>query len=561
VTSKTSPPAQRLLLIALAFGIALRVADFFNCRALSLDEARLAVNIAARSFRGLLSPLAMDQSAPPLFLWGERAITLVFGHSDCTLRLLPVVAGTVAAALMYPFARRFLAPAEAWLAALIGIFCPLLLTYSNTVKQYSVELLAGILLLLAWERALAGRFRGRAALMLVVAGAIAPWLSLTCVFVLGAWWVQLALMAARRGAGAARIALAATLCWGLSASTAYLVVYRTASGNPYMRRFWELAFLTPARPGFLGRLWKSTEDLVWGFVAGDPLVDRRPFLLAVHVVTVVVILLCLGGTRRLFRAQGPGPVWMLWGPGVLTLGASMAAVFPIAPRLTLFLLPALIVLVVAGLTEAVELLPLHARRPGLAVGAAVILLPMEFVGMARTFAPEPSGRFQELVRALQTRRRPGEPVYIFARSLPAWIYYSTDWNRPDSLRVEFLSRAAGAAGAAFENLPSRGRVSEPNPGTVVYGSGASAELLGLPSGMEWREVQEHVGLRPDSGWVGIESGRIERVAHPAVWVLASGYYAPESELFERLNQSAVRWSFANVRNGSVLARYEFATRR
>jgi hypothetical protein len=472
-----------------------------------------------------------------------------------------VVAGTVAAALMYPLARRFLAPAEAWLAAMIGIFCPLLITYSNTVKQYSVELLTGILLLLAWERTLAGHLRGRAALTLVAAGAIAPWVSLTSVFILGACWVQLALAAARRRAGAGRIALAATLCWGLSAATAYLVVYRAAGQNSYMRRFWELAFLTPTRPGFPGHLWKSVEDLVWGFVAGDPLVDRRPFLLALHVGTVVVILLCLAGTRRILREQGSGAVWMLWGPAVLTLGASMAGVFPIAPRLTLFLVPAFIVLLVAGLGEGAELLPAGGRRLGLALAAAVMLLPMEFQAMARTFALEPSGRFQELVRELRARRRPGEPVYIFARSLPAWIYYSTDWSHPDSLRLDFLTRAAGAGGAAFENLPSRGRVSEPDPRTVVYGSGASAELLGLPSGMEWREVQEHVGLRPDSGWVGVESRRIERAAHPAMWVVASGYYAPESELFANLERGAVRRSFANVRNGSLLVRYEFASGR
>jgi hypothetical protein len=561
VTRETSPPAKRLLMIALVLGIALRIADYFHCRTLSLDEARLAVNIAARSFRGLLSPLAMDQSAPPLFLWGERAITLLLGHSDCALRLLPVVAGTVSAALMYPLARRFLPRAEARLAAMIGIFCPLLITYSNTVKQYSVELLAGILLLLAWERALAGPFRGRAALTLVAAGAVAPWMSLTSVFVLAACWVELTQAAVRRRKGVARTALAATLCWGLSAWTAYVVAYRAASENVYMRRFWDLAFLTPSRPEFLRHLWKSIEDQVWGFAAGDPLVDRRPFLLVLHVATVVVILLCLAGTRRVLREQGPGAVWMLWGPGVLTLGASVAGVFPIAPRLTLFLLPALILLLVAGLSEAVDRLPLAARRPGLAVAAVVILLPLEFQAVVRTFAVEPSARFQDLVHELRSRRGPDEPVYIFARSLPAWIYYSTDWSRPDSLRLEFLARAASAGGAAFENLPSRDRVSEPDPRTVVYGPAASAELLGLPSGMEWREVQEHVALRPDSGWVSVESRRIERAAHPAVWVLASGYYAPESELFTTLDRSAVRRSFANVRNGSVLVRYEFAPGR
>ena len=557
MTVGASPPARRLLLVALAFGVALRIADFLNCRTLSLDEARLAVNIAARSFRGLLSPLAMDQTAPPLFLWGERVTTLLFGQTDCMLRLLPVVAGVMAAALMYPLARRFLTPGQALLAAMIGIFSPLLLTYSNTVKQYSVELLVGILLLLAWERAVARGFHGRAALTLLAAGTFAPWIAMTSVFVLGACWVQLAVEAARRNAAAARLALAATACWGLSAVSAYLAVYRPAAGNPYMRRFWELAFITPTRPGFPGHLWKSIEDLVWGFVAGDPLVDRRPFLLGLHVVTVVVLVLTLAGTRRILRAKGPGAAWMLWGPGVLLLCASMATIFPIAPRLMLFLIPSLIVLLVAGLIEAVEALPAGARRPGLLLASAMLLLPLEFQATVRTFAPGPSARFEDLVSDLQSHRRPGEPVYIFARSLPAWIYYSTDWTRPDSARVEYLSRAAGTGGAAFENLPSRGRVSEPDAQTVSYGPPAAPELLGLPSGMEWREVQEHVELRPDSGWVGVEAGRIQRAARPAVWVLAAGYYAPEAELFVHLDRSAVRRSFA-MGQGNVLARYEFA---
>jgi len=549
---------DRLLPIALGLGVAVRVAGLLNCRALSLDEARLAVNIAARSFGGLLSPLTMDQTAPPLFIWGERAVTLLFGHSDCALRLLPVAAGTLAAALMYPLARRFLQPAEAWLAAMIGIFSPVLITYSNAVKQYSVELLIGILLLLAWERALARDFDRRSTLTLIAAGTFAPWVSLTSVFVLGACGLHLAWLAARRRAGAGRAALAAGVCWGLSASAAYVAVYRAAGGNPYMRRFWELAFVMPTRPGFAGHLWKTIEDLVWGFVAGDPLVDRRPFLLGLHVGTVVVILLCLAGTGRMLRERGPDAAWLLWGPGALTLGASMAGVFPIAPRLTLFLLPALILLLVAGLGEVADRLPAGWRQRGVALAAAVILLPLEFQAVARTFALEPSGRFQELVRELQARRRPGEAVYVFATSLPAWIYYSTDWSRPDSLRLEFLSRAASTGGAAFENLPSRGRVPEPDSLRVVYGPSASPELLGLPSGMEWREVQEHVGLQPDSGWVDVERRRIERAAHPAVWVLASGFYAPESELFATLKRDAVRGTFADVHDGSVLARYEFA---
>jgi dolichyl-phosphate-mannose-protein mannosyltransferase len=543
---------------ALALGVAVRVVEFFNCRSLGLDEARLAVNIASRSFTGLLSPLDLEQSAPPLFLWGERLVTLLLGHSDCALRLLPVAAGIAAALLMYPFASRFLDSAESRLAAMIGIFCPLLITYSNALKQYSVELLMAIVLLLVCDRALTKDLDRRSAAILLATGALAPWLSLTSVFVLSACWLALAARVVRGESGAGRAVALSSAVWGLSLGAAYLSVYRAASQHPYLNRFWELAFVVPTRPGFLGRLWKTIEDLVWGFVAGDPLVDRRPFLVLLHVGTVLVLILCSVGAVRVLRTRGAQAVWLLCGPLLAAFGASMVGVFPIAPRLILFLLPALIVLFVAGLGGALARFGVREPR-GLAIVSAVLLLPLEFQAIVRTFALEPSGHFERLVRELREHRTPGEPVYVFARSMPAWIYYSTDWNAPDTLRLRFLIQAASAGSPGFENSPSRGRVREQDANALAWSSGKSVELLGLASGMEWRENEEHVRLEPDSGWVEVESRRIEGAATPGIWVLATTYYAPESDLFKALERAAARRTFAHLRGGSALVRYEFVS--
>jgi hypothetical protein len=79
----------------------------------------------------------------------------------------------------------------------------------------------------------------------------------------------------------------------------------------------------------------------------------------------------------------------------------------------------------------------------------------------------------------------------------------------------------------------------------------------LPSGMEWREVQEHVRAAPDSGWVELERQRIEEAAAPGIWVIATAWYAPESELFKALERDASRRTFAHLRGGSALVRYEF----
>ncbi len=545
-----SSAARVVFFGALALGIAVRAVDFLNCRSLGLDEARLAVNVASRSFLGLLRPLDLDQTAPPLFLWGERVIFQLLGHDDCGLRLLPVAAGTAAGLLMYPLASRFLDQAEARLAGMIAMFSPLLITYSNAVKQYSVELLASVLLLLFLERALRREpTRGVMSGVLAV-GAVAPWVSLSSIFVLSTAWTVLAADAIRRRAGAARLAIWSAMVWGVSAAIAYVVVYREASRNPYLQWFWELAFVTPGRPGFAGHAWKTLEDLTWGFVAGDPLIDRRPFLGLLHVGTVLVAVACALGCRRILRTRSATACWWLLGPALLTLGASMLGLFPVSPRLTLFLLPGLIVLFVAGVAGVI-------RPPAFAVASALLVLPLAALALKRTFSLEPSRHFQRLVGELRERRLQGERVYVFARSLPPWIYYTTDWSRPDTVRLRFLIEAAGSGGLAFENARSRGRVREAEAQGLDAAPAVREELLGLPSGMEWREVQEHIGTAPDSGWVEIERRRIEDAAAPGVWILATAWYPAESELFAALERDASRRTFARLRGGSALVRYEF----
>jgi hypothetical protein len=545
------------LLGAIALGIAVRAVDFLNCRSLGLDEARLAVNIASRSWLQLLRPLDMDQTAPPLFLWGERLLFELLGRSDCALRLLPVLAGTAAVVLMYPLARRFLDEGEAWLATALGIFCPLLITYSNAVKQYSVELLAAVLLLLLLEHAWRHLGERGVAAAVVVAGALAPWTSLTSVFVLATAWLVLAGLAARGRAGAARLALATAVAWSASGVIAYATTYRAAGQNAYMRRFWELAFLTPGRPGFFGHAWKSVEDQVWGFVAGDPLANRRPFLLPLHAGSVLIVVLVGMGCLHVLQRRGRAACWWLAGPVVITLAASMLGLYPIAPRLTLSLLPGLIVLFAAGASDLLRRAGAVATPRRLAILTAVLVVPLGIQAVTRTFSLEPSGHFRRLVRELRERRAPGEPVYVFARTLPAWIYYSTDWSRPDTARLRVLLSAAGSSGGAFENLPSRGRVTEAEARALAPSPAAPGELLGLPSGMEWREVQEHVRAAPDSGWVELERRRIEDAATPGIWLIATAWYAPESELFKALERDASRRTFAHLRGGSALVRYEF----
>ena len=161
---------------------------------------------------------------------------------------------------------------EAWgrrFAALVAVFCPLLITYSNTVKQYSFELLVSVVLLLMLERAIRSTPGAAPSLGLAAAGLLGPWLSLSSVFILAVGWMALAHRAGREQV-TRRWLMPVTVCWATSAALAYVTVYRPASRNPYMRHFWELAFIQPGRSGFFVHLWKSLEDLVWGSCRAIP---------------------------------------------------------------------------------------------------------------------------------------------------------------------------------------------------------------------------------------------------------------------------------------------------
>jgi hypothetical protein len=544
---------------ALGLGLAVRLLDLIRCRSLNLDEARLAINIASRSFAGLLAPLDLDQSAPPLFLWGEHAMVRLFGTGDCALRLLPGIAGLAAMLAAWPLARRFLAPAEARLATLVLVLSPFLINYAASVKQYSFELAFAVGFILLAEPLFRAPARHRL-LLVLAAGVAGPWVSLSSVFVLAAGWLAWAEEARRREPGLRRFLVAAALLWGASAGAAFATVYRAAGANPYMQRFWELAFLSPARPHLEARAWRTVEDIVWALAAGDPLVARAPYQPWVAIATALSVAAVIAGVVRISRRRDPAVAWWLVGPFVLALLASAAGRFPIAPRLVLFALPGLALLGAAGVGAAVSRLPAR-RRPLVWLAATVlVILPLEFASIVRSLALEGPGQFERLVRAFRERSRPGEPIYVFARSLPAWIWYTTDWATPDPARLHYLTALARAGGAGFENTQSRHVVGEEETRMLSWRQDGREELLGLPSGMEWREVQGHIRPAPDHGWVDTEAARIERAARPGVWVLATTYYAAETALFRRLERDAVRRTDAEIRPGSALVRYEFGRR-
>src|SRR5947208_22979 len=80
--------------LVVVIGLALRLWLLLMNHSLWLDESSLALSILAGSFVELLFPLANGQAAPVGFLWLAKAVTVIAGSSEVSLRLVPFLAGS-----------------------------------------------------------------------------------------------------------------------------------------------------------------------------------------------------------------------------------------------------------------------------------------------------------------------------------------------------------------------------------------------------------------------------------------------------------------------------------
>lgn len=168
-------------LAAAAAAVSLRL--LFSGRSLWLDEAMLAWSVSKRGLGSLVStPLDLMQSAPVLYLYAVKLITLIFGNSEVTLRVFSFVSYLGVVVLSYFLSARLkIRYPLAVCAAVSG--CGILLKYSCEFKPYMTDAFAVLLVILLYSLYKSGRLSLAALTAFYV---ILPWLSNpACLFIAG----------------------------------------------------------------------------------------------------------------------------------------------------------------------------------------------------------------------------------------------------------------------------------------------------------------------------------------------------------------------------------------
>ena len=402
----------------------LRVWQYLANSSLWIDEAALARNIIDRPVSALFHGLSYAQVAPVGFLLVEKGAVTLFGTSEYALRAFPLACGILSQILFWQVAKRVL---NGWsvpfAVGLLSLGIPFIY-FSSQVKQYSSDVAAAVLLLLAAVEMRRRGVTGARACWFGIAGALIVWFSQPAAFVLAGIGSALLIMAWTEGdVLAARTYAIMGVLWAASASAAALVAMRNLSDmdRDYFQAFWAEGFM-PFPPTSIADLGWLPNKLVWAFGKFASGMARTSGGLnyrwsAIFTVTMLV------GLWALWKSEKNRDAALFVGlPVVVVAVLSAAKLYPFTARLFTFLLPGLLLATAAGAEQVLASWPSRAQL--LTPAFLAVMGGSPIYAIATALPPYWLQHLRPVVKHIIARREHGDGVYVFFGAGQAFHYYA-----------------------------------------------------------------------------------------------------------------------------------------
>jgi len=390
-----------------------------GAKGFSYDEAATALcaQAAPAQIITLLADAAFEN--PPLWCLTMHGWAGLFGDSESRLRLLPALCSVGIILLTWAWLRQ-LWPARTalrLLAAALTATAPVLVYYSHDARTYTMVVLLALLSLMA-AVALVKRPRPSVLAAFVVANALMTgfhYYALMLVGLEGIFFVAVAVRQRERR-GDLWLWLAAVVV-----SVIPIGVWMALSTG-----FHETVALIlggvgrgagPSAAAFFNELWS---DLTFGSIRW-----QSPAAVTGYLLLPLVVI----GIGSLFNEDRKTPRHVPWSWLVIlvflpTLLVSVALFRSLAVRYILFMLPAMMTLVAAGI------LWLGGRHWTLGVLSVVVAGAVAVLGLQFYFGPALKSNYREMATFLRDQHAPGDGVILYAprQHLLAKYYLPPDWQ-------------------------------------------------------------------------------------------------------------------------------------
>jgi len=344
------------------------------------DEAFLALSFVRRGYLDLLLPLEYGQICPILFLWAELTAVKLFGFSELSLRLCPLICGVGSVFLFRHVAGRVLKGPALLMAVAIFAVSIHPIRHSADVKPYASDLLVALgLLALAIEWWVSPR---RTGWLWALAGfaPIALAASYPAVFVAGGIALALAASVWRTRRQGPRIALAGYVLMVATSCVALFVGYvhrQRGASLPAIQGYWVDSFPPLDSPLRLAS-WLTTTHAgsMFAYPAGGGLGASSGTLILVLIAAVV-----------LWR-RGHGTILaLLVMPMGVALTAAALRLYPYGgeARIMQYIAPAVCLMAGMGLSFLLTLFRRPIARAAAIRVAAITLGAMGIVALINDF--------------------------------------------------------------------------------------------------------------------------------------------------------------------------------
>lgn len=342
-----------LIFLCVAIGIGLRVGQFVQNRSLWLDEASLALNIISRDYWELLGPLDYSQAAPIIFLLISKLSCYLFGEYELSLRLYPLVCGVLSVGVFcYLVSCIYQASLERFIANSLFCFNYFLVYYAQEFKQYSSDVLVCLVLVVFFYHHLKSNsfFYNKYRIVFwgtVLFGCLSQLMSHPSIFILGGFCtVLLGRRLFVEEGGSIFDVVSVSAVWLLIFLLNYVLFLRNISSNDSLEVYWTDGFVSSSLS------WNTlislcnvyTNVLAYSFNIKDEW----------FICVLVYYLLIFVGIVWLFLHEWKF-IFLILSVIILVTLASMLHKYPLEGRLTLFLIPLLIILITSGVSYFLRL--------------------------------------------------------------------------------------------------------------------------------------------------------------------------------------------------------------
>lgn len=396
----------------MAVGIVTRIIVLLQNRNLIIDECNIARNIYERGVIGLAQPLNYEQYAPPVFLWMLKLFTSLFGMAEQVLRLYPLLSGIAAIVMLYLILRELTSLRSLWYPLALFVIGHVFIRYSTEVKQYMPDILISLSLIwFALRINITATPWYKFAGLWFLIGSIAIWSSMPAVFMLAGVGCFYGVGCLKQKEYKKLLPLVFTaLLWLGQFVFYYYTILEPQIDSDYLQRYHNdyFLFFTPHLEHWKHNYYVCVELLN---EAGGYYGIAVVFHIMLMLIAVVVLLY-----KDTARAM------LILIPLLAAVAAAMARQYSLIPRVALFMMPLLLILIGYGF-DLLMRIRFTIWRSILVIFAVICVTKHNSVpGMiSHPFISEEMTRGLEF---LKSQNIPGDRLYAHNGARPGIIYYT-----------------------------------------------------------------------------------------------------------------------------------------